>query len=170
MLFLLLVGGHETTVNLITNGLLAMLRNPDQIALFASEDSIATTAVEELLRYDPPVHYTGRIAAADIEMAGRTIRRGEPVRLILAAANRDPDAFADPDRLDLRRDPNPHLAFGWGTHFCLGAPLARLEAKIALPALLRRFPRLQLVPADLRYRSGAVLRGLEALQLRSSPA
>jgi cytochrome P450 len=165
MLFLLLVGGHETTVNLITNGMLAMLRNPDQLALFAAEASIADTAIEELLRYDPPVHYTGRIAAQDMEFGGRDIRRGEPVRLILAAANRDPAAFADPDRLDLQRDPNPHLSFGWGTHFCLGAPLARLEARIALPALIRRLPSLRLTRVPLRYRSGAVLRGLEELPL-----
>jgi cytochrome P450 len=166
MLFLLLVGGHETTVNLIANGVLALLRNPDQLEAFASDSSIAATAVEEILRYDPPVHYTGRIAARDVELAGKTIRRGEPVRLILAAANRDPEAFARPDELDLRRDPNPHVAFGWGTHFCLGAPLARLEARIALPALLRQFPHLRLTDAPLRYRSGAVLRGLEELPLR----
>jgi cytochrome P450 len=169
MLFLLLVGGHETTVNLIANGVLAMLRNPDQLGLLASDEGIAVMAVEEILRYDPPVHYTGRIAATDVELRGKTIRRGEPVRLILAAANRDPEAFADPDRLDLRRDPNPHLAFGWGTHFCLGAPLARLEGRIAIPALLRRFPDIQLTDAPLRYRSGAVLRGLEALPLSIRP-
>jgi cytochrome P450 len=167
MLFLLLVGGHETTVNLVANGVLALIRNPDKLAELVSGDADPATAVEELLRYDPPVHYTGRIAAADTELRGRTIRRGEPVRLILAAANRDPDAFRDPDRLDLRRDPNPHLAFGWGTHFCLGAPLARLEGRIALPALLRRFPHPQLAGgATLRYRAGAVLRGLEELPLR----
>jgi hypothetical protein len=166
MLFLLLVGGHETTVNLIANGMLAMLRNPDQLALLASGGVEPATAVEELLRYDPPVHYTGRVCAIDTELGGRTVRRGEPVRLILAAANRDPAVFADPERLDLRRDPNPHLSFGWGTHFCLGAPLARLEARIAIPALLRRLPHLQLTDAPLRYRSGAVLRGLEALPLR----
>jgi cytochrome P450 len=167
MLFLLLVGGHETTVNLVANSTLAMIRNPEQRSAFASGDVDPAIAVEEFLRYDPPVHYTGRIAANDVAMRGRTIRRGEPVRLILAAANRDPEAFADPDRLDLRRDPNPHLAFGWGTHFCLGAPLARLEARIALPALLRRFSNPQLIEGTkLRYRSGAVLRGLEELPLR----
>jgi cytochrome P450 len=167
MLFLLLVGGHETTVNLVTNGVLALIRNPDQLALFTSGGVEPATAVEELLRYDPPVHYTGRIAAADTEFKGRKIGRGEPVRLILAAANRDPEAFTEPDQLDLSRDPNPHLSFGWGTHFCLGAPLARLEARIALPALLRRFPHPQLLDgAPLRYRSGAVLRGLEELPLR----
>ncbi len=169
-LFLLLVGGHERTVNLVANGVLAMIRNPDQLALFTSGDVNPATAVEELLRYDPPVHYTGRIAAADVELHGKTIRRGEPVRLILAAANRDPEAFTDADGLDLRRDPNPHLAFGWGTHFCLGAPLARLEARIALPAMLRRFPQPQLIDGTpLRYRSGAVLRGLEELPLRLRP-
>jgi cytochrome P450 len=166
MLFLLLVGGHETTVNLIANGVLALLRNADQLELLQSDAGMATTAVEEILRYDPPVHYTGRIAAHDVEFGGRTIRRGEPVRLILAAANRDPEAFHEPDRLDLRRDPNPHLSFGWGTHFCLGAPLARLEGRIAIPALLARFTHLQLTETPLRYRSGAVLRGLEELPLR----
>lgn len=167
MLFLLLVGGHETTVNLVANGVLALIRNPDQLALLTSGGVAPATAVEEILRYDPPVHYTGRIAAGDTEFHGRNIGRGQPVRLILAAGNRDPEAFADPDRLDLTRDPNPHLAFGWGTHFCLGAPLARLEAQIALPALLRRFPQPQLIDGTpLRYRAGAVLRGLEELPLR----
>ena len=163
MLLLLLIGGHETTVNLIANGLLALLRNPEQFELLRTTPSIAPRAVEELLRFDAPVQYSGRIAKADMELAGRLIRAGEPVRLMLAAANRDPEAFDDPDRLDLKRTPCAHLSFGMGIHSCLGAPLARIEAEIALPALIGRFPQMRLGAGELRYRPAAVLRGLEAL-------
>ncbi len=165
MLLLLLVGGHETTVNLIGNGLLALLRHPEQLERLRDEEGIERQAVEELLRYDSPVQYTGRIARADVEIGGKEIRAGERVRVILASANRDPDVFADPDRLDLTRDPCHHLAFGWGVHYCLGSELARLEGEIALPAIVRRFPRLRLAEETLRWRPTAVMRGLEALPL-----
>jgi len=163
MLLLLLVGGHETTVNLIANGLLALLRNPDQLELLRTDDGIGKRAIEELLRYDSPVQYSGRVARKDLEIGAKTIRAGDGVRMIVAAANRDPEVFAEPDVLDLRREPCPHLAFGSGIHFCLGAQLARLEGQIAISAAVRRFPALRLAGDDLRWRPAPVLRGLEAL-------
>jgi pimeloyl-[acyl-carrier protein] synthase len=122
-------------------------------------------AVEELLRYDSPVQYTGRTAIRDFEIDGRPIPADSLVRMALASANRDPEKFPDPDRLDLTRDPNPHLAFGSGIHYCLGAPLARLEARLAITALIRRFPALRLMDTELQYRPATVLRGLETLPL-----
>jgi cytochrome P450 len=165
MLLLLLVGGHETTVNLIANGLLALLRNPDQLELLRREEATEKGSVEELLRYDSPVQYSGRVARRDFEIGGKTIRAGDGVRMIVAAANRDPEVFAQPDILDLTRDPCPHLAFGSGIHFCLGAQLARLEGQIAISTAVRRFPAIQLASNDLRWRPAPVLRGLEALRL-----
>jgi cytochrome P450 len=168
---LLLVAGHETTVNLIANGTLALLRSPDQLAWFRANPGSATTAVEELLRYDPPVQLSARVALEDAEVAGQLIRRGEAVMLLLGAANRDPEVFTDPDRLDLTRwvDESPrHLAFGQGIHFCLGAPLARIEGQIALTALVRR--GISPVPDGLRYRyrDNLILRGLAELPVRLS--
>jgi cytochrome P450 len=165
MLLLLLVGGHETTVNLIANGMLALMRNPRQFALLASNGAMMKRAIEELLRYDAPVQYTGRVARRDVEVGGQLIRAGQPVRLLLAAANRDPDAFEDPEHLNLTREREPNLAFGWGVHVCLGAPLARLEGEIAIGALVRNFPNMQLAEQMLRYRPASVLRGLEALHV-----
>jgi len=166
MVLLLLVGGHETTVNLIGNGLLALLRNPDQLKLLRTEEGIEKRAVEELLRYDSPVQYTGRIAKEDIEIGGKRITAGQSVRAIFAAANRDAEVFEHPDELDLRREPCPHIAFGVGIHFCLGAALARLEGQIAISTLVRRFPGLRLAKERLRWRPAPVLRGLEALPVR----
>jgi cytochrome P450 len=163
MLLLLLVGGHETTVNLIGNGLLALLKHPEQLELLRSQEGTEKKAVEEFLRYDSPVQYSGRVAKVDFELGGKRIQKGDGVRMILGAANRDPEAFDEPDALEITRDPNPHLAFGAGIHFCLGAQLARLEAQIALPALVRRFSRLRIATEELRWRPAAVLRGLEAL-------
>ncbi len=164
MMLLLLVGGHETTVNLIANGLLALLRNPEQMDLFRSTEGVADSAVEEFLRYDSPVQYTGRIVRNDTEIGGVPVRAGDDVRLILAAANRDPEAYPRADELDIRREMGTNLAFGAGVHYCLGAPLARLEAAIAMPALARRFPNMRLADsAPLTYRIAPVLRGLEAL-------
>jgi len=163
MLLLLLVGGHETTVNLIANGLLALLRNPDKLEQLRTESGIEKRAVEELLRYDAPVQYSGRVAKHDIEIGGKHIRAGDGVRMIIGSANRDPAAFGDPDRLDLTRDSHAHVAFGAGVHFCLGAQLARLEGQIALAATVRRFPKLRLATDELRWRPAPVLRGLEAL-------
>jgi cytochrome P450 len=141
---LLLVAGHETTVNLIGNGTLALLQHPEQLDRFRRSPELAKSAVEELLRFAPPVHWTGRVAMAEIDMDGHRIEPGNFVLAVLAAVNRDPAVFPEPDTLDLTRDPNPHLGFGRGIHFCLGAPLARLEAQVALPMLLERFPDLRL--------------------------
>jgi cytochrome P450 len=164
---LLLVAGHETTVNLIANGTLALLRAPDQLAWFRSHLDAAPAVVEELLRYDPPVQLSARVALEDAEVEGRLVRRGEPVMMLLGAANRDPEVFPDPDRLDLTRwvhEASRHLAFGQGIHFCLGAPLARLEGRIALTELVRR--GVAPAPGPLRYKDNLVLRGLEELPVR----
>ncbi len=166
MIFLLLVAGHETTVNLIGNGSLALMGNPGQMEKLRAEPSGIKTAVEELLRYESPLATaTERFAREDIAVAGVTIPRGGLVYAVLASANRDPRQFPDPDTLDLAREPNKHLAFGLGIHYCLGAPLARLEGEIAISTLLRRAPglRLSVAPEALRWRRGLVLRGLEAL-------
>jgi unspecific monooxygenase len=155
---LLLVAGHETTVNLIGNGALALLRNPDQWDWFREHPEAAPGVVEELLRHDAPVQLTLRAALEDTDR----LRKGEMVVLLTGAANRDPAAYPDPDRLDLQRvGPAPHLAFGHGIHFCLGAPMARLEGQIALTALARRKVSLRDEPLD--YRDNLVLRGLKTL-------
>jgi cytochrome P450 len=159
---LLLVAGHETTVNLIAGGTLALLRHLDQLDRLRREPALAPTAVEEMLRYAPPVQWTGRVATVELELGGRRIAPDQSVVGILAAANRDPDVFDDPDRLDVGRDPNPHVSFGRGIHFCLGAPLARLEAQVALPMLLERFPDLRLA-GEPRPRPTWNLRGLSRL-------
>jgi cytochrome P450 len=160
---LLLFAGHETTVNLIGNGTLALLRNPDQWRLLVSRSELAGTAVEELLRYDGPVQYTGRTAFADFEIGGVTVPRGAEVVTMLGSANRDPAAFADPDRLDITRSVGRIMSFGMGIHFCLGAPLARLEGEIAFAALASRLPGLTLADPAPAWRGGVVLRGLRAL-------
>jgi cytochrome P450 len=163
---LLLVAGHETTVNLIGNGALALLRHPDQLAWFRAHPERVAGAIEEMLRYDPPVQLTMRTALEDVELAGQRIGRGQSVLLLLGAANRDPDAFPDPDRLDLARAPERHLAFGLGIHYCLGAPLARLEGQVALTELFRREVCLA---GEVSYRDNLVLRGLAALPVRVGP-
>jgi cytochrome P450 PksS len=163
---LLLIAGHETTVNLIGNGTLALLRHPESWDQLRNDPSLIKPAVEELLRYDGPLETaTERFAREDVTIAGVTIPRGELVFAGLAAANRDESQFDRPDTLDLAREPNPHVAFGLGIHYCLGAPLARLEGQIAINTLLRRLPDLRLaVPAAaLRWRPGIVLHGLRAL-------
>ena len=166
MIFLLLIAGHETTVNLIGNGSLALMRHPAQMEKLRAGPSGIKAAVEELLRYESPLATaTERFAREDIAITGVTIPRGEMVYAVLASANRDSGQFPDPDTLDLAREPNRHLAFGLGIHYCLGAPLARLEGEIAIAALLRRAPGLRLSVAEetLRWRRGLVLRGLAAL-------
>ena len=168
MVFLLLVAGHETTVNLIASGALALLEHPDQMELLKGDPSLIKPAVEELLRYTSPVEVaTERYAREDLELAGTTISRGEMVLAVLGSANRDERRFEGPDRLDLTREPNRHLAFGQGGHYCMGAPLARLEAQIAIGTLLHRLPDMRLVvsPESLRWRKGMFLRGLEKLPL-----
>ena len=160
---LLLFAGHETTVNLIGNGVLALLRHPEQLRLVREDQGLVRKAVEELLRYDGPVHLTARTVLEPVSIGGSAIAVGERLVLLLGAANRDPRRHAAPDRLDVTRADVGHLGFGAGIHFCLGAPLARLEAQIALPALLRRFPRLALAGDVLRWRPSLMLRGLTAL-------
>jgi cytochrome P450 len=169
MAFLLLVAGHETTVNLIASGTLALLEHPEQTERLRRDPSLVKPAVEELLRYTSPVEMaTERYARQDAEIGGMRIAGGGLVLAVLGSANRDERQFEDPDVLDLARDPNRHLAFGrGGVHHCLGAPLARMEGQIALSALLRRFPgaRLAMAPESLRWRRGLFLRGLEKLPL-----
>jgi cytochrome P450 len=169
MSFLLLVAGHETTVNLIASGTLALLEHPDQLEKLEGDSRLIKPAVEELLRYTSPVEIaTERYARQDLEISGTTVPRGELVLAVLGSANRDEQQFEDPNTLDLARDPNRHLAFGrGGVHHCLGAPLARMEGQIAVSALLQRFPnlRLDIDPGSLRWRRGIFLRGLQRLPL-----
>lgn len=160
---LLLVAGHETTVNLIGNGTLALLRHPDQLRRLRADPALIGSAVEELLRYDGPVQRTARIPSADVVIGGRTIAKGDMVMPFIGAADRDPTHFVDPDRLDITRADNRHIAFGWGIHFCLGAPLARLEGQIAINTLVRRLPKLALATAQPEYRQSLTLRGLKTL-------
>jgi cytochrome P450 len=163
---LILIAGHETTVNLIGNGVLALLRNPEELRRLRTTPGLITTAVEELLRYDGPVQRTARVASDDASIGGRTIRKGEMVMPFIGAADRDPAHFPEPDRLDLGRADNRHIAFGWGIHFCLGAPLARVEGQIAINTLVRRLPRLALVSDTVEYRQSLTLRGLKALPVK----
>ena len=161
---LLLVAGHETTVNLIGNGMLALLRAPDQLALLRRSPELVGGAVDELLRFDGPVQITQRIATEDMEVVGCQVRRGDEILLVLGAANRDAAVFAEPDRLDVTRDARRHVGFGGGIHHCLGAVLARMEAQIAVAALLERFGRIELAGAPVR-RPTFTLRGLESLPI-----
>jgi cytochrome P450 PksS len=168
MVMLLLVAGHETTVNLIGNGMLALLEHPDQLEKLRNDPALIKPAIEELLRFQGPVESaTERFARDDVTVAGVTIPKGETVLAVIASANRDERQFARPDILDITREPNRHISFGQGVHFCLGATLACLEGQIAINTLLRRAVGLRLAvpPAALRWRRGLVLRGLEALPL-----
>lgn len=171
MCFVLLFAGFETTINLIGNGVYALLRNPEQRAhmqraVEEGDERLLAAGVEELLRYDGPVEIaTWRFATEPLTLAGQRIAEGEPVLVVLAAADRDPERFAAPDVLDLARRDNQHLGYGHGVHYCLGAPLARLEARTAIGTLLRRLPGLRLAadPEDLRWRGGLIMRGLRTL-------
>ena len=166
---LLLIAGHETTTNLIGNGVLSLLRNPDELARLRDDPSLVGPAVEELLRYESPSQHTARLAPEDVVLGGQAIRRRQAVIAVMAAGNRDPERFADPDRLDLTRPDNRHLAFGWAAHFCFGAPLARVEGQIAFATLLRRLPELRLEPGPLVWRQNLGLRGLTALPVAFAP-
>jgi cytochrome P450 len=173
MAFLLMLAGHETTVNLLASGMLALLLNPAELGRLRADPALIGGAVEELLRYVSPVnHATYRVTAEPVEIGGARIGAGEAVIVALSSADRDPSRYADPERLDLGRDSSGHLAFGHGIHYCLGAPLARLEAEIAFGALLDRFGSMRLaVPADsLRWRPSTLIPGLEALPVRLIPA
>jgi cytochrome P450 len=165
MCLLLFIAGHETTVNLIGNGTLALLRHPDQLRKLQTEPGLIGNAVEELLRYDSPVQRTARITNTDAEVGGQPMPKGTMVITALGAANRDPAQFAEPDVLDVARKEPRHISFGFGIHFCLGAPLARVEGQLALGTLLRRMPRLALAEASPEWRESSVLRGLKRLNV-----
>jgi len=158
-----MVGGQETTTNLIGNGMLTLLRQPQKLAELRDRPEIIETGVEELLRYESPSQHTGRICARDTVLGGQVIPKGAPVLAVMAAGNRDPERFADPDALDLERADNRHLAFGWAAHFCFGAPLARMEGQIAFRKLLERLPDIALSEGKLEWRENLGLRGLRAL-------
>ncbi|MFJ9833872.1 cytochrome P450 [Streptomyces sp. NPDC101169] len=167
MAYLLLIAGHETTVNLIGNGVHALLTHPDQLAALRADMSLLDGAVEEMLRYEGPVETgTYRYAAEPLEIAGRVIEKGESVMIGLTAAGRDAGRYADPDRFDIRRDARGHLAFGHGIHYCLGAPLARLEGRIAIGALLERAPGLALDGPTGEWLPGLLMRGMRSLPVR----
>ena len=155
-----MVGGQETTTNLIGNGLLTLLRHPDQFEKLKADPSLTSSAVEELLRYESPSQQTARLAPEDVELGGKQIRKRQAVIAIMGAANRDPERFPDPDRLDICRKDNRHLAFAWASHFCFGAPLARLEGQITFETLLRRTPNLHLTAHPIQWRENMGLRGL----------
>ncbi|WP_224282501.1 cytochrome P450 [Streptomyces sp. LS1784] len=168
--FVLITAGDETTANLIGNGVLALLRHPDQLARLREDPALIRTAVEELARYDTPTQSIVRVVAEDVEIGGQLLREGELVYPFLAAANRDPDRFEDPDRLDLARPRNRHLSFGTGPHFCLGGPLARLQTEVAVGTLVRRLPHLRLADeaadgAALEWRPNPLQRHLSVLPL-----
>ena len=159
----LLAGGHETTTNLFGNGLLALLQHPDRLQELRQTPALINSAVEELLRYDSPVQRLERFATHEFELGRHCIQAGQRLWPMLGAANRDPTQFANPDRLDIRRQPNPHLAFAHGVHFCVGAPLARLEGQIGFATILRRFPKLALADGARQWRATLGHRGLESL-------
>src|SRR5712692_5314922 len=163
-LIVTMVGGQETTTNLIGNGILSLLRNPQEMQRLREDLTLIPSAVEELLRYESPSQHTARLAPEDVEMGGKKIRKRQAVIAVMGAANRDPERFPDPDRLNITRQDNRHVAFGWAAHFCFGAPLARLEGQIAFETILRRVPNLALEPgAPLVWRHNLGLRGLTAL-------
>ena len=158
-----MVGGQETTTNLIGNGLLTLLRHPDQLEKLRADLSLVPSAVEELLRYESPSQHTARLAPDDTMLGGKTIRKRQAVIAVMGAANHDPERFPDPDRFDICRPDNRHLAFAWASHFCFGAPLARLEGQITFEAVLRRMPNLRLNTDKVKWRENLGLRGLVAL-------
>ncbi len=170
MLRLLLVAGNETTVNLIGNGMLALLRHPDQLQRLRDDPSLIPTAVEELLRYDSPVQLDIRRVVEDCEVNGFPVKRGDDIMVLIGGANRDPEQFENPDDLDVGRSGGSHISFGRGIHACIGAPLARMEARIAIEVLLERFSSIRLAGPPPRFRGSIVLRGLESLPVTANPA
>ncbi|WFA06023.1 MULTISPECIES: cytochrome P450 [Bacillus] len=160
---LLIIAGHETTVNLVSNGLLAFMKHPEQLAVLKENPLLIESAVEECLRYESPTQMTARTASEDCEISGKMIKKNEQVYVLLGAANRDPDIFKEPHVFDITRKPNPHLAFGHGPHVCLGSSLARLEAQMAILALLERAPGLRLAASDVCYRKLFGFRALAEL-------
>ena len=160
-----MVGGQETTTNLIGNGVLTLLRHPDQLERLQNDLTLIPSAVEELLRYESPSQHTARICREDTELGGQLIRKGQAVIAVMAAGNRDPERFPDPDRLDIGRTDNRHLAFGWASHFCFGAPLARIEGQLVFEALVRRTANMAIAPGPIVWRDNLGLRGLTSLQV-----
>ena len=160
---LTMVGGQETTTTLIGNGMLSLLANPDQWQRLRDDPSLIPSAVEELLRYESPSQHTARMAREDCELGGKVVSKGQVVTAVIGAANRDPERFEEPDRLDLLRTDNRHLAFGWGGHYCFGAPLARIEGRLAFTALADCMGEMCLAPGPLKWKQNHGLRGLEAL-------
>ncbi len=161
-----MVGGQETTTNLIGNGVLTLLRNPGEMKRLRDDPSLIPSAVEEMLRYESPSQHTGRLVPQDVELGGKVLRKGQAIMAVMAAANRDPERFSDPDRFDVARTDNRHLAFGYAAHFCFGAALARVEAQEAFEAIIQRLPDLKLQPGTLVWRNNLGLRGLTALPVR----
>ncbi len=164
---MLMTGGQETTTSLIGNGILTLLRHPDQLEQLRADHTLIPTAIEELLRYESPIQYTSRLAPEDVQMGGKTIYKRQAVIAVIGAANRDPERFPDPDRLDIGRQENRHLAFAWAAHFCFGAPLARLEGQVAFESILSRMPQLSLEPGPVRWRENLGFRGLKTLPVTS---
>src|SRR5947207_1485806 len=157
------LGGQETTTNLIGNGLLSLLRHPDQLERLQADLSLIPSAVEELLRFESPSQQTARLAPEDVELGGKLIRQRQAVIAVMGAANRDPERFAEPDRLDIGREDNRHVAFAWGAHFCFGSPLARIEGQAAFEAIVRRMPEIKLATDKVTWRGNLGLRGLTTL-------
>jgi cytochrome P450 len=160
------VGGSETSTNLITSGILTLLHRPEQFQRMRNDPRIMPAALEELLRFESPVQHTARLATEDVVLGGKKIAKRQAVMAVIAAANRDPSRFPNPDKLDFDRTENRHLAFGWGAHYCFGAPLARLEGQIGFETLMARFSDLELEGGPLAWRENHGLRGLLALPLR----
>jgi cytochrome P450 len=160
-----MVGGQETTTNLIGNGLVSLLRNPDQLQKLQENMSLIPSAVEELLRYESPSQHTARLAPDDVMLGGKLIKKRQAVIAVMAAGNRDPERFPDPDTLDIERKDNRHLAFGWAAHFCFGAPLARMEGQIAFSTLLTRLHNIRIAETKLEWRENLGLRGLKSLPI-----
>jgi hypothetical protein len=163
---LTMIGGQETATNLIGSGLVTLLLHPEQMRMLQDDPSLIPSAVEELLRFESPIQHTARVAPEDFTLGGKLIRRGQTVVAVLAAGNRDPERFANPDVLDLKRGDKGHLAFGWAAHFCFGAPLARMEGQIAFSTILRRLKNLELASEDFVWRENLGLRGLSGLPVR----
>ena len=166
---LTMIGGQETTTNLIGSGVLTLLRHPAQMNRLMDCPALISSAVEELLRFESPIQHTARVAHEDVTLGGKQIRRGQSVIAVIAAGNRDPERFSQPDTLDLERPDNRHLAFGWAAHYCFGAPLARMEGQIAFSTLLRRFQNLRLASDELVWRENLGLRGLMSLPVQFDP-
>jgi pimeloyl-[acyl-carrier protein] synthase len=165
-----MVGGLETTTNLIGNGVLSLLRHPAEFQRLKEDPSLVPSAVEEMLRYESPSQHTGRIAPDDVELGGKVIRKGQAVMAVMAAANRDPERFPEPDRFDITRKDNRHLAFGYAAHFCFGAALARVEGQEVFEAIIHRFDSLEALPGTLTWRNNLGLRGMISLPVTFQPA